>query len=142
MTPGYIQSFPKPTQYLTNLPKLLWLQWNLSYFVISLWCIVCTHFSIVNEVSGIFEWGLLQVTPKTIWQNWHDPWSGSVTEDQQESWMDKPAFLLGKSVDSFSDSDSFSFSEVRQFCDTFWDLVVVLYLLENKPPSKISTHGK
>ena len=98
MTPGStgIQSFPKAAQYLTNLPPLLWLQWYLSCFVISLRWLLLRHFSTLREASGIFEWGLFQVTPKTIWQNWHDPGSGSVTQDQQENWMDYTCVSFGE----------------------------------------------
>ncbi len=79
MTPGStdIQSLPKATQYLTNLLQLLWLQWVLSCFVISKNWHAFRHFSSVREMSGICEWVFLQVTPKTIWQNWYSSGQGA-----------------------------------------------------------------
>ncbi len=38
------------------------------------------NFKAAREPFGIFMLGLLQVTLKTIWQNWNDPWSGSAIQ--------------------------------------------------------------
>ncbi len=78
--------------HLEKIPSSYWLQWDLSCFVMSLmspkWHVL-KQVRIARDPWGISQWGFLQVTLRTIWQNVHDPGSGSVTQGHREKWVQK-----------------------------------------------------
>ena len=84
-----IHSWPKEMHHLEKIPSLHWLQWDLSCFVMSPKWHVLKQVRIVRDPWGISQRGFLQVTLRTIWQNVHDPGSGSVTQGHREKWVQK-----------------------------------------------------
>ena len=84
-----IHSWPKDMHHLEKIPSLHWLQWDLSCFVMSPKWHVLKQVRIARGPWGISQRGFLQVTPRTISQNVHDPGSGSVTQGHREKWVKK-----------------------------------------------------
>ncbi len=79
-----IHFWPKEMHHFKKIPSLHWLQWDLSCFVMSPKWHVLKQVRIARDPWGISQRGFLQVTLRTIWQNVHDPGSGSVTNGHRE----------------------------------------------------------
>ncbi len=84
-----IHSWPKEMHHSEKILILHWLQWDLSCFVMSQKLHVFKQVRIARDPPGISQRGFLQVTLRIIWQNVHDPWSGSVTQGHREKWVQK-----------------------------------------------------
>ncbi len=96
-----IHSWPKEMHHLEKIPSLPWLQWDLSCFVMSPKWHELKQVRIARDPWGISRRGFLQVTLRTIWQNVHDPGSGSVTQGHQEKWVQKSCVTFEEECRSF-----------------------------------------
>ncbi len=84
-----IHSWPKEMHHLKKKPSLRWLQCDLGCFVMSPKRHVLKQVTIARDPWGISQQSFLQVTLRTIWQNVHDPGSGSVSQGHREKWVQK-----------------------------------------------------
>ncbi len=60
------------------------------------------HFCSWEQPYWIFKQGILHITPKTIWQTWHDPGLEAVTLVTGGTWWNQCALLLDNSVVVFA----------------------------------------